>query len=669
MKTTLLSFAFLAGLLGCPASAQDAEKAAHADLAATPQVSFERSQGGVTLRQYQLGCLSQLTYLIASEGEALVVDPGRDVEHYLRDASALDAKIRYVALTHTNADFVAGHTELAVRQGAQILISEASGSAFPHRGMRDGERLSLGKATIEFLATPGHTLDSMCFLVRVPGAEADPLYLLSGDTLFIGSIGRPDLAQGTITPSTLASRAFDSMQRLKALDPGTIVLPAHGAGSLCGAHLSPDTTSTIARELESNPFLQIKSRAAFVARDISGLPPAPRYFAYNVAQNRAGPPVVDWTAALPTALDAAGLAALIAADSWLIDLRDAREYAAEHLSGSINVAVRGRLDTWTGIVIPFEARMILVGSADEAREAQFRFKRIGLDRVAGWVDSSGGKLRELGAALRSSELVAPEKLAAQIAAGEEPILVDVRGTEEHAELAIGAYANLELSEWQRFGEVLDKQLPLLFVCNSAYRSSMAVGLAERLGFEHVASLDGGLDAWIAAGQKVYGSAEICAGPICPAPDASPAGRASDSRFELPEAIEPAVLATALMDQPQNYALFDVRPAWQHREYHVPGAQNIAPEALAAQLRDLPAGRRVVIVDRDGTQGFAVAAAVALELGESARPLRVLSGGTARFWREIEVRSSAQPLPQLAPTPAAPSKPTPAASPKKRSAGC
>lgn len=669
------------------AQVPDAEEATHADAAATPQVSYERTAGDVTLRQYQLGCLSQLSYLIASRGDALVVDPARDVDHYVRDAKALGARIRYVVLTHTNADFVAGHTELATRAGAEILISADSASQFPHRALRDGDSVPLGGATFEFLATPGHTLDSLSVLVHVPAAavEADPLWVLTGDALFIGSIGRPDLAQGTVSPMALASKAFDSVQRFRALPAATIVLPGHGAGSLCGAHLSPDTSSTIGREAATNPYFQAKSRAAFVSRDVSGLAPAPPYFAHNVALNRAGPPVVDWTTELPRALSPADVTAALEAGAWAVDLRDAPAYAKEHVAGSINVAVRGRLDTWTGSVIPFDAAIVLVGSQAEVREAVFRFKRIGLDRVAGYLAVDFARARAGGLALRTTELVSPAALAERIARGTEPILVDVRTAEEYAEFAIGHYANIELPQWQRFGTLLDRELPVLFVCNSAYRSSMAVGLAEKLGFTQVASLDGGLDAWLDAGLPVYGSAPLAAGPVCP-PLGAPAENAAVARtavgatpasaaFELPEPLEPRQLAQLLLDQPQSYALVDVRAAWPFREYHVPGAVNVAPEAVLAHVRSLPRSARVVLLDRDGTIAYAVAGALAVALAPESRTIRVVAGGTARFWREVEVMGQvplgmrAAPLsPAPAPAPAGTTAPVPGPT-KKRSAGC
>jgi rhodanese-related sulfurtransferase len=318
-----------------------------------------------------------------------------------------------------------------------------------------------------------------------------------------------------------------------------------------------------------------------------------------------------------------------------------------------------------------------VGSPAEVREAAFRFKRIGLDRVVGYLATDLEVARAAGLSVRTTELVAPAVLAERIERGTEPILVDVRTAEEHAELAIGEYAHIELTDWKRFGEVLDRDMPALFVCNSAYRSSMAVGLAERLGFRQVASLDGGLDAWLDAGLPVYGTAPVCAGPVCPATggtaDASagaPAAALSASGgFEVPEPIEPSMLAALLLDQPQSYAVVDVRPAWQYREYHVPGAVNVEPASVLAHVNALPKNARVVLVDRDGTSAWAVAGAVSAALPE-ARALRVLAGGTARFWRDVEIAGQAPPATQGAqPVPAAAPAPSTKPAAKKRSAGC
>ena len=672
--TVLSAMALLGALLTAPVAhaGSDAEASTHGDQAATPQLSFEEKTGDFVLRQYQLGCLSQLTYLMGSGGEAVVVDPQRDVDHYIRDADALGLRITKVILTHTNADFVAGHTELAKRVGAQVLISAESGSTFAHQGLKDGDEIKLGNATITAWSTPGHTLDSMTFLVHAPGAAASPAYALTGDTLFIGGIGRPDLVGGTITPSVLAAKAFDSIQRLKTLPDATKVLPAHGAGSLCGAHLSDASVSTIGAEKSTNPYLLLTARAPFISKVISGLPVAPQYFKYNVQMNRQGPPVVEWTQERPAAKTPAQVASALAKGAWVLDLRDQKDYAAGHIQGAINVAVRGRLDTWTGIVVPFDEDLYLVGDDDQVEEATFRLRRVGYDRLAGFLAGGIDGWRTAGQQVRTSKLIDPAALEAQIAAGTEPLIVDVRTPNEYAEHRLGDYTNIPVNEYHRLGKTLDKGKPVVLMCNSAYRSSMAVGLAEREGFEDIGSLAGGLHAWADAGRKTVGAQAAAAA-------ASPAGPA----LLLPEVIGADALATAMMDAPRLYAVVDIRTPWQFAEYHLPSAVNVAPEAVAAHVRALPAGSRVVVVDRDGSVAFSVAGAVLQELGASAPSVRVLSGGTAAYWSQVELggASTGSMVPASAPTltrpaapstPAAPSAPAaPAAkpAPKKRSAGC
>lgn len=671
-------------LPGPRAFAEDAEKATHGDEAASPQVTLDAETNGVRVRQYQLGCLSQLTYLVVSGGEAAVVDPQRDVAHYVRDAKQLGAKVTHVFLTHTNADFVAGHTELQ-RAGAKVYISAESGSKFEHVGLADGQKVAVGAATVEAWATPGHTFDSMTLLLHVPGAAVNPMYAFTGDTLFIGGIGPPDLVGGESTPVKLATAAFDSITRLKTLPDATQVLPAHGAGSLCGAHLSPETVSTIGAEKATNPYLEPISRAQFVSRVVTGLPVAPAYFKFNVAMNRAGPPVVEGAPAMPPALSPADFRAKLAAGAWAVDLRDAKAYAAGHVETAVNVAVRGRLDTWTGIVIPFDARLLLVGTDAEVAEATFRFRRIGLDTVDGHLAGGMDAWRAAGLAVRTTELWSPERLATAMKAGTEPILVDVRTEAEAAEARIGDYANLPLSDWTRFAEVLDPKAPVLFVCNSAYRSSMAVGLAERLGFTTIASLDGGLDAWLTAKLPVAGTSKLAA--VCPAPvpNTPAAAQTTGAGFLLPEPTSPLALAAGLSDQPKAWAVLDVRPQWAFDDYHVPGAVRVDPDAIVAHVRALDPALRVVIADRDGTAAYAVAGLLSAAL--PGRAVRVLAGGTAAFWREVEAVGNAPlpsksgsadarpaaPQPGASPAtpaaPAAPTTPTPPTAPKKRPAGC
>jgi glyoxylase-like metal-dependent hydrolase (beta-lactamase superfamily II)/rhodanese-related sulfurtransferase len=634
--------------------AQDAERATHTDTASSPQVSFEQKGDGWLLRQYQLGCLSHLSYLLVVGDTAAVIDPQRDVDHYLADSKALGATVKHVLLTHPHADFVAGHTELQARVGAQIHVSELARAEFAHQAMRDGDRLTLGPVSLEAWSTPGHTPNSTTFLLRVPGAAADPAFALTGDTLFVGSIGRPDLLD--VPPAELAAQSFASIQRLKTLPDATMVLPAHGAGSLCGAHLSPETTSTIGKEKATNPYLQITSRASFVANVISHQPVAPQYFGFNVEMNRKGPPIVARSNELPPAIEPTTLAAHVGNGAWIVDLRDQQAYAAAHLEGAVNVALRGRLDTWTGIVVPFAAPLLLVGNDDEVREGVFRLRRIGYDRIDGRLAADPAVWRAAGLDVRTSKLVAPKDLFAAMQKGQEPLIVDVRTRDEFEDLRLGDVGNIPVTDSARFSTALAKDAPVVMVCNSAYRSSMAVGLAERLGFRDVASLDGGLDAWLEAGLPAIGRLAK------PAP-------AQQGPITLPEPIDPALLAKVLLEQPASYAVLDLRPAWMFAEWRIPGATNVALADLSTHVQKLAPELRIVLVDRDGSMAFAAAGALMAKNPE--RVLRALLGGVQRYHREIVLGgpSPASAMLPNQPAPETPTTPTPAAAPKKRSAGC
>ena len=644
--------------------AQDAERATHGDEAMAPQVSYEATHGSFTLRQYQLGCLSHLSYLLVSHGEAMVVDPMRDIDHYLSDAAKLGAKIRWVLLTHHHADFVAGHTEIAAKTGAKILVSKKANAAYPHEALADGWSLRFGTALIRILETPGHTPHTITALVDVDDLQVKPAYALTGDTLFVGSVGRPDLLD--VPPAELASLAFDSIQKLVALPEATIVLPAHGAGSLCGAHLSPETTSTIGKERTTNPFLRPLSRASFVAEILSVQPIAPQYFKFNVELNQKGPPLVERSDELPARITGSDLTAAVRSGAWIVDLRDAKSYSAGHLEGAINISLRGRLDTWTGIVVPFGQAMVLVGSDAEVREGAFRLRRIGYDAPKGATPADAAAWRSAGLTVRASKLVSPKELAAELASGKEPLIVDVRGKEEHEDVRLTHGGNIPITEAERFGKTLDKSQPVLFVCNSAYRSSIAVGMAERQGFQQVASLDGGIDAWLDAKLPVVGRQVGDAR----APSAQSAPRGSPEAIALPEPVEPSGLSRLLTDQPQGYLVLDVRPAWQFTEYSIPGSKNVTLDSIATLVRSTPRGKIVVIVDRDGTSAFAVAGAL-LARGDAAIS-KALVGGVSRWYREIELERGARAQTQV-PGGAQTQPPSPAPTPetvkKARKAGC
>lgn len=669
----LIGGLLVSALLTASAPAQDAERATHGDEASQAQVSFTAEGPGWTLRQYQLGCLSHLSYLLVVDGQGVVIDPQRDVDFYIRDAKALGAKVNTVLLTHPHADFVAGHTELAQREGAEIGISILANAEFPHRGLADGDRVAVGTASIETWSTPGHTPNATTFLLRLKGNQVDPAYAFTGDTLFVGSIGRPDLLD--VPPAELAAQSWTSIQRLKTLPDATIVLPAHGAGSLCGAHLSPDTTSTIGKEKATNPYLKIGSEASFVANVISHQPIAPQYFAFNVELNRKGPPRIERSQELPPAIAASAIAKEVADGAWVVDLRDQRAYAADHLEGAINVALRGRLDTWTGIVVPFHAPLLLVGSDEEVREGVFRLRRIGFDTIAGRVAADPAGWQQAGLTVRKSQLVQPKELAALMQKGQEPLIVDVRTADEFADLRLGDVGNIPVTESARFAKTLAKDTPVLMVCNSAYRSSMAVGLAERQGFRDVASLDGGLDAWLEAGLPVKGRMVENAGKPLAETARPGAGLGQVLHLAMPEPIDPALLAKVLLEQPANYVVLDMRPAWQFAEWTVPGASNVAVDDLAGRIGGLPADARIVLVDRDGSLAFAAAGALMAQ--QPGRVLRALVGGVQRYYRDIVLDGTAHAMPAReassagagAPAANAASTTAPRPTTKRRSAGC
>ena len=665
MNRSLVSL-FLAGAAVASAP-QDAERATHTDAASTPQVSYETNRDGVVVRQYQLGCLSHLSYLVVVGGEAAVIDPQRDVGHYMIDADKMGAKIRLVLLTHPHADFVAGHLELAAQTGAQVVISKLAGAAFPHRALQDGESVAIGGATLMHWATPGHTPDASTFLLALPG-QAEPSYAFTGDTLFVGSIGRPDLLDKP--PAWLASQSFDSIQRLKSLPDSVVVLPAHGAGSLCGAHLSPETTSTIGAEKASNAFLRMKSRSMFVSNVLSHQPVAPQYFAMNVAMNREGPPIVARAADLPQALDGAQVRAALEKGGWVIDVRDQQAYAKGHISGSVNIALRGRLDTWMGIVVPVDAPLVLISDTEDGvREGAFRLRRIGYDLLAGYLKGGIAAWQQGGGEVRASKLVTPRELHDAMDQGTESLVIDVRSADEYSDLRLGEIGNIPVTESDRFRRMLDMSQPVLMVCNSAYRSSMAVGLAERLGFADVGSLDGGLDAWIEAGFAVIGNKATEVRSAAHEIAATQVGAIS-----LPEPVDSALLARVLATQPDAYAVIDIRPAAQFAEWNIPGSSNVALAQLAAHVRGLPATARVVLVDRDGTTAFAAAGALLAQ--EPSRAIRALLGGLQSFFAATQFggdHGASQDQPATQAVPAVPS--TEAQSPaaqkkaKKRSAGC
>jgi glyoxylase-like metal-dependent hydrolase (beta-lactamase superfamily II)/rhodanese-related sulfurtransferase len=450
------------------------------------------------LHQFYLGCLAQASYLIGSEGEAAVVDPRRDVDEYLAFAEQRGLRIRYVIETHLHADFVSGHRELAQRTGAEIVIGAAAGAAFPHRAVRDGDELRLGAVRLRFLETPGHTPEGLCVLVFDPAEAAQPAHVLTGDTLFVGDVGRPDLAGGSgWTAERMAAAMYDTLrEKLLPLPDDVQVWPAHGAGSLCGKSLSKDTSSTIGRERRTNPSLQPMDRDAFVKMLTADQPEVPRYFPMDVELNRRGAAALAARPA-PRPLDPAAFAEAAAAGAQVVDVRGSAAFGDEHVAGAVNVDLDGQFAAWCGALLdPARDILLVADDAAGAAQATTRLARVGLERIAGFLDGGVAAWRAAGRPCSSVTQWSVEQLAAR---GPEWRVLDVRRPGEHEAVHVPGALNVPLDRLERSLHDLDREAPWAVICAGGYRSSSASGLLLRAGFRRVVNVRGGTSAWVAAG--------------------------------------------------------------------------------------------------------------------------------------------------------------------------
>jgi glyoxylase-like metal-dependent hydrolase (beta-lactamase superfamily II)/rhodanese-related sulfurtransferase len=480
-------------------SIKDSESATHDSSAASYTIEDTHEYDGFNLIQVTLGVLSHYSYILASDGQALIVDPGRDVQFYLDTAKSENLKIVGVFLTHSHADFVAGHIELAKAANCPIYQSSKSNAQYAISPVYDGTELKIGKTKVQILDTPGHVVDGQSALVYSPGHK-EPVVMLSGDFLFVGSVGRPDLVKGT-TSAALAGALYDTWtKKISKLSDDVEVFPAHGAGSLCGANLRDESYTSIGEERETNPYLQYKSRSGFITAVLAGLSEPPQYFPHNAAMNMQGPEAISQQPPLPEKL--APDISLTNIDKYtIIDIRDEKSYARGHIPNSVNIALRGRFELWTGMMIPWETELILCGEEKDLPEAFQRLQRIGYSGKYVVFD----EWQRSGLAQLHNTLMSPAELHSAMQAGTEPMIVDVRLPNEWEALRIGNVLNLPLNKLEELSAKLDRDTPVVAVCNSAYRSNLAIGLLERQGFKNVTSLDGGSEAWIQAGYSVYGS--------------------------------------------------------------------------------------------------------------------------------------------------------------------
>jgi hydroxyacylglutathione hydrolase len=455
--------------------------------------------------QFYLGCLAHASYMFGSDGQAAVVDPQRDVDIYIEAAKKQGLQIRYIFETHLHADFVSGHQELAARTGANIYVGKAAEASYPHIGVVDGSEVHVGRCRVTVLATPGHTLESLCFLLTDEDKSEKPFAVLTGDTLFIGDIGRPDLSK-TYTPQQLAGMMYDSLhQKLMTLPDSVQVYPAHGAGSLCGRNMRADRSSTIGTERLTNYALQIKDRDEFIRQMTSNLPARPDYFLEDAAINRKGAAALSELPAL-NAIAPADLKARIERGDIALDVRTADEFAAEHVPGSINIALSGQFASWAGAVLGLSARPILLASSTaQVEEARMRLARVGIEDVQGYLDGGVEGWKSAGFATARIKQMTVAELSDRLASHNYEVL-DVRRQGEWDAGHIEGADFYPLDKFKAALPSLNATKPTAVHCKSGYRSMIAASLLQRAG-QDVTNIIGGFDAWDQAQlPKVSGAA-------------------------------------------------------------------------------------------------------------------------------------------------------------------
>lgn len=439
--------------------------------------------------------LAQASFLVGCDRtrQAVVIDPRRDAAIYAAAAAQHGATLVAAIETHVHADFVSGARELAAL-GARVITGPASGVQFPHEEAGDGQRLALGDLTLTFVHTPGHTLEHIAVMAEVP--DASPR-LFTGDLLFVGSVGRPDLA-GDVLTRRLAADLFDSLQRVMRGDDGVELHPGHGAGSLCGAGIGKDPSSTIGRERRQNAMLQHQDKSAFVAAVLADLPPTPPYFARMKRINAEGPPLlasVRGAGKLP-AIAPAAVAALIADGAVLIDLRNPHEFGAGHPEGALNIGFGSKIGYWAGWVVAPDVPIVLMADdSAHVHEAAVQLLRVGLDHVEGSMAGGLDGWARAGLPVASIEQVSAAELREAVERGRPLQLIDVRSPGEYAAGHVEGAINVPVGEIAAHLGALQRDLPTAVMCEGGYRSALAASMLQQEGFRQVANVTGGMAAF------------------------------------------------------------------------------------------------------------------------------------------------------------------------------
>jgi hydroxyacylglutathione hydrolase len=468
---------------------------------AAAEVGIRTQERRVIFRQFYLPCLAHASYVIGDEvaGTAAVIDPQRDTDQYIEFAAKHSLKIKHVILTHLHADFVAGHLELRDRVGATIYLGAAAKADYAFTPLRDGDILEFGRVRLQALATPGHTPESISVVVYDLDVSATaPHAVLTGDTLFIGDVGRPDLRAALgWSAAELGGLLFDSLHaKLLALPDSCLVYPAHGAGSLCGKAISKETVSTLGEQRRLNYALQPMSKQAFIQVVTADQPEAPDYFNYDAVLNSEERPTLDQALARgmhPLTLD--HLLELQLSGAQILDTRDAAEFASAHLADSINIGLAGQYATWAGTVLDRQHPIVLIADPGRENESAVRLGRIGFDHVAGYLQDGLHSLESRPDLVAFTERLSAPFAAELLSSTNPPLAIDVRTPRERDQKYIAGSLGIPLNHLMEKIETLPNDRPLLAYCAGGYRSSIAASLLQRCGFVSVGEIAGGILGW------------------------------------------------------------------------------------------------------------------------------------------------------------------------------
>ncbi|MGV3608057.1 MAG: MBL fold metallo-hydrolase [Planctomycetaceae bacterium] len=456
------------------------------------------------LKQYYLGCLSHASYLITDEKSktAAVVDPQRDVTQYLADAEAAGCEIKHVFLTHFHADFLAGHIELRDQAGATIYLGARAEAEFPVTKLKEGERVEFGDVRLQILETPGHTPEGISILVFDLSKDAEkPYAVLTGDTLFIGDVGRPDLlASIGVTADELADMLYDSLtNKLVKLPNETLVYPAHGAGSMCGKNLSKDTVSTIGEQKRFNYALQPMSRKEFKQIVTDEQPEAPSYFVHDAILNRQERPNLDKILAESMKpLSVEEVLKRKEQGAQLLDVRDAIDFEGAHLAGAINIGIQGKYATWCGTMLDHKRPIVVIAEVGKEEEAVMRLGRIGFDNVDGYLAGGMDALRNHPELVHKIERVTAVALQELLYTSSPPTVVDVRSEKEWRTGHVSGSLNIPLNHLRERISEIAKDRSVVVHCEGGYRSAIAASLLAGAGRSDVYDMVGGFKAWSAS---------------------------------------------------------------------------------------------------------------------------------------------------------------------------